>query len=355
MKCAAIVITQNGLKLAEKIQTADLADITLSLYSKRNITSIDTGASIKYFTIMRDLVKKIFFQYDALIFFCAAGITVRMIAPYIKNKAEDPAVIVIDEQGHFAVSLLSGHLGGANDLTAELAACLGSIPVITTATDVNALLAPDSVARRLGLSAKPLQNIKILNMTLLKKKKIDYYIDVDFPAAEKYQLLLQEMGIKSLLIDMDELKNIKSPFVLVTRKHIEKEGILILCRHKLIAGIGCRRGTSSTHIETCLRQACERINYGIEDVTLIASAEVKADEPGILQMAEKYGIHARFFPNTIMKKMILQHGLIESEFVKKQIGIGNVCEAAALATGKCKLVLNKTKFEKVTVALAWEK
>ncbi len=350
MRCAIIAVTPNGAALAEKLRLS--LDAAIDVYGKRD--KYGSNEAIKPFDKMSDIIRQIFTQYDALIFFCAAGIAVRMIAPYIVRKDRDPAVIAVDEQGRFAVSLLSGHLGGANELTQKVSQILDAVPVITTATDVNGMTAPDIIAARLGLAVKPLENIKTLNMALLAGEKIAYYIDKAVPDATQYKNRLKEQDIDAVIADTDSIKSIKTPSVLITDKAIQNKNILCFTKHKLIAGIGCRRGIGREHIEGCLRQACHMINCDISDIVLISSTQLKADEQGILQTAEKYGIPVKFWGNDMLGQIILRYGLQESPFVKKQIGIGNVCEAAALAGG-VKLVLNKTKFEKVTVALAWEK
>ncbi|WP_196603376.1 cobalt-precorrin 5A hydrolase [Pectinatus haikarae] len=351
MRYAIIAVTANGALLAEKLRGS--LGAVCDVYGKTG--KYKEGLPVISFTKMRDIMPAIFARYDGVIFFCAVGIAVRMTAPYIVKKDVDPAVVVIDEQGRYAVSLLSGHLGGANELAEKAAAVIGAVPVITTATDIGGMEAPDIVARRLGFLVSPLANVKIINTALLAGKTINYYIDKELPHGERFLAMLKKQGISAKIFSIQELDGEGKPLVLLTDKVIEAEGILCFLRHKLIAGVGCRRKTQQQHIEECLKKACRLIDYDIDEITLIASTQVKADEEGILLTAGKYGIPLKFWDNESLKKSIEYYGLKESAFVRKQIGVGNVCEAAALAGGKSKLVLNKTKFEKVTVALAWEK
>ena len=146
MKYALIAVTENGLNLAEKLQL-ELQDCDIYVKEGRQ----NLSKNVILFAKMRDLIAEIFYKYQALIFFTSTGIAVRMIAPYIVHKSKDPAVIVVDEQANFAISLLSGHLGGANELTDKVAKILKAVPVITTATDVNKMIAPDVIARKLQL------------------------------------------------------------------------------------------------------------------------------------------------------------------------------------------------------------
>lgn len=351
MKYAIVAVTENGVRLAAKLRSC--LDVAADIYCKNGKASSET--SFIFFDKMSSIMKKIFTRYDALIFFCATGIVVRMIAPYIQKKNIDPAVVVLDEQARHAISLLSGHLGGANELTQKVAVLLGSVPVITTATDVSGLKAPDSIAHELGFTVFPLKNIKPVNSALLSGAKIKYYIDKNIKHNARLQSMLSAHNISSEVIDENKLDEKTKPLIFLTDKPFQADGVLCFTRHKLTAGVGCRRGTPREQIEKCLKEACTLVNYNIDELVLITSTQVKSDEKGILAAAEKYNIPVKFWDNDALQKSITDYHLTESAFVKKQIGIGNVCEAAALAGGKNKLVLNKTKFEKVTVALSWEK
>lgn len=351
MRYAIIAITANGALLAEKLRHLLNGDGTV--YGKTG--KYDKDLPFIPFNRMSEIMPEVFSRYDAIIFFCATGIVVRMIAPYIIKKDVDPAVIVIDEQGHHVISLLSGHLGGANALTQNIASLLGAVPVITTATDVRGIKAPDDIARELGFSVSPLENVKTINTALLSGQSVNYYIDKNLPHSTHFLTMLKEREINATILNTNELDDCPKPLVLLTAKPINKKGVLCFLRHRLIAGIGCRRGTTQQQIEACLKKACSFINYDIDEVVLITSTTVKADEEGILLTARKYAIPVKFWDNTALQESITRYGLHESAFVKEQIGVGNVCEAAALTGGKRKLILNKTKFEKVTVALAWEK
>lgn len=350
MNYAIIAVTANGALLAQKL-SSKLEEHTV-VYCKDRYNKYPYFVPFKQ---MSSIMAKLFADFDALIFLCATGIAVRMIAPYVVRKDKDPAVVVVDEQGHYAVSLLSGHLGGANELAKEVAAILQSVPVITTATDSNGLMAPDSIARASGFIVWPLANVKVVNAALLAGKKISYYIDKDCFASTQLVPIFKRYGIEAEMIAKDDLENKVKPCVFITDEQIEAAGVLCFLHHELIAGIGCRRGVEASNIEACLQKACTMIGYDIKEVVQLASTKVKENEAGILQTAQKYKIPVRFLGNTALQKCVDEYGLKESAFVKEHIGVGNVCEAAALAGGRRELVLNKTKFEKVTVALAWEK
>jgi len=290
-------ITDNGLEIAKKI--SDKLDSCTILIKGRD------------FDKLRDAVDKNFKIYDALIFISATGIAVRMIAPHIVSKLSDPAVIVIDEQGRHVISLLSGHVGGANALTLEIAEIIKAEPVITTATDVSNKFAMDSFAYQLGLKPEPKETIKIINSAILNGEPV---------------------------------------FVTAGDK------VLNLTPLKLIAGIGCKRNTSKELIKNAVDEACKKIGQSADRISLIASVDIKSDEIGLIEFAESIGKDIKFFDVETLRNTIKRYNLSESEFVKKAVGVGNICESAALScVENGKFALTKKKFNNVTVALIWEK
>ncbi|MBR4642634.1 MAG: cobalt-precorrin 5A hydrolase [Selenomonadaceae bacterium] len=296
MRTAIISLTTNGNRLAEKISSK---------------VGGQTFAKGRNFTKLADLVAEIFGKFDGLIFICAAGIVVRMIAPHLVDKLSDPAVLIIDERGRNVISLLSGHVGRANELTLEIAKALEANPVITTATDVEGKFSVDAVASRFGLIPEPKEAIKAINSAILRGEE-----------------------------------------VFVTAGDVR----LNLIPQNLIAGVGCRRGTSSLKIFEAIQRACAMIHQPIERVKILASADAKKDEPGLLALAEVMGLELKFFSASELQKKIDEYKLEESKFVTRSVGVGNVCEAAALCCVEgARFALPKTSFKGVTVALLWEK
>lgn len=350
MKYALIAVTENGAKLAEvlqrKLQNCDI-------YVKEGRHNL--SCFLAEFNKMRDLVAKIFYQYDAIIFFSSTGIAVRMIAPFIVHKAKDPAIIVIDEQAHFVISLLSGHLGGANELTQRIADILKTVPVITTATDINNLIAPDVIARKLQLVPVPLSHIKIVNSALIAGRNIFYYVEENWQEADRYIKFLEQYNIKAKKITARKLNLSFTPCVFISPQRKVMTNVLTLSPRRLIVGIGCRKNVDKSLIEKAILQAKKMAKCEDLVIRKLVSTVVKKNEVGLLEWAKENKVQAYFFPNNIMQKMIAKYNLPKSEFVQRQIGIGNVCEAAILSYNeRAKIILPKTKFEKVTVSLAWE-
>ena len=294
MRTAILTVTDKGYELAEKIS----AVIGGQIFCKG-----------RDFERMKNFVDEIFTKFDALIFICATGIAVRMIAPHIVSKLSDPAVIVIDERGRNVISLLSGHVGGANDLTLKIAAQIDANPVITTATDVEEKFSADNFAARLGLIPVNKDAIKAVNSAILRGEKI---------------------------------------FVTAGNARLD------FTPRNLICGIGCKRGTSIEKISRAVESSCLMINQPIERIKIFASVDIKRDEKNLIDFVKKLGREIKFFNADELNEKVLAYKLTESDFVIKNIGVGNVCEAAALSVAHGKFALPKTKFDEVTVALLWE-
>ena len=353
MRCAILAVSSQGASLARRVCAAldEEADIYVN---EKYMAAAPEGA--KPFWRLSEYVAEIFHRYDALIFIAAAGIAVRMIAPHLAGKLEDPAVLVMDERGKHVISLLSGHMGGANLLARQLAESLGAVAVITTATDVEGLLAPDLLAAGLALRPWPKERIEQMNSALLRGEDIGYYVEASLAHAEFYREKLQEQGIPAALVRREELPEQGLRVFVTGRAGDGLPGLLYLLPRRLVAGVGCRKGTSEELVRAALEAACRRIGRDLSFIDLLATSEVKREEEGLLSVARTLGRDIRFFGKDALQRQVDAYHLRESSFVRKQIGVGNVCEAAALACVPAgRFALPKTKYEKVTVALLWEK
>ncbi|MCR5177255.1 MAG: cobalamin biosynthesis protein [Anaerovibrio sp.] len=357
MRCAIFTSTAQGLQLAKRVQS--MMNGTIDIYGHKNLK--ENSGFIPYSRVT-EAVTEVFDKYSALIFIMATGIVVRAIAPHLKGKLHDPAVVVMDEKGLNIISLLSGHIGGANELTKFLAKGLGANPVITTATDINNMLAPDLIASRLGLMPYPTGNILSINSAILKGAVVEYIIDKEIPCLEDYINALGKMAIHPTVIDnisgLDSIIAHKDYYtVVISDKDISVgRKVLLLKPRRLIAGVGCRRGVGKELVLSALDKACNSIDWQIGRIDELASAGIKADEQGLLAAAAQLKRKISFYENDKLAEKIDSYNLEESEFVKNNVGVGNVSEAAAYCCcSHGALALPKTKFEKVTVALVWEK
>ena len=262
-----------------------------------------------------------------MVFIGATGIAIRSIAPYIRSKTKDPAVISIDEQGKFVIPLLSGHIGGANGLAAGIAAFLKAVPVITTATDVNDLFAVDEWAARHNMSIYNMQSAKTFASNLVDCKKVG--VKSEFP-------------IRGPLLAISLRKTVQ-PFV----------ETVVLRPRILHLGIGCRRGTPKDNIEELVIQELKKLKVTMSVVKGIASIDVKKDEEGLLSFAEENAFPIRFYSAEELNAV--EGDFTPSAFVAKTVGVDNVCErAAVLDSGGGKLLLRKTGRNGVTLAIAAE-
>ncbi|MCE5284660.1 MAG: cobalt-precorrin 5A hydrolase [Pelosinus sp.] len=352
MKLAIISVTVKGAALAAKLAVSLAGETTL--YAKAG-----RGASAKTLTYTKlgELICEIFSQYDGLVFIMAAGIVVRVIAPHVVDKRFDPAVVVLDDGGNHAISLLSGHLGGANELTARVANAIGARPVITTATDVAKKVAPDVVSRKLQLAIEPFAQLKTINALLASGEEVVYYLDASLPnageLAEKAKELKITLGDMTACFETKAWQS-QAGAVFITDKTVEADIPHLCLRPKsLVVGVGCRRGTSKELIVDAIETACQTAGRSTLSIQRLCSVDIKQDEEGLLAAGEDLGVGLEFFPPEKLAACIQKYKLSVSNFVIDKIGVGNVCEAAALlAAHKSHLVLSKTKFQQVTIAIA---
>lgn len=351
MTLAVIAVTAQGARLAQRIQE----NLACDIYVKAGRHSL---ANVQEYSSLASLVKQIFAKYDGLIFIMATGIVVRVIAPYIVHKEYDPAVVVLDERGKHVISLLSGHIGGANALAQSVAVQIDATPVITTATDVNDKIAVDMIAVTLGLMIEPFPQLKYINAEIVQGEIVLFFIDAAMRDANIYQEHLKAMDIEAELMNLPIGQALPHASVLITDqvqlKAMDRQ--VLLKPRKLSVGIGCRRGTSEAEIMQAITSACKMAGKSPQDIARIASTTLKQDEQGLLAAAKTFHVDAEFYKNNELQEMIEKYNLDRSRFVEEKIGVGNVCEAAAiLASQSKKIILPKMKFNKVTVAIAWDK
>ena len=283
------------------------------------------------------------FTSDAIVFIGAMGIAVRAIAPFVKTKTKDPAVIVVDELGHFSIPVLSGHIGGANEMAVKIADVLGAVPVITTATDINNVFAIDTWAKTQNLRILNPECIKLVSSKLLKGKTI--HVKSSYPIGGKLPENIQ----------INDLKDLGDYDVIITHDNediekINNENILFLIPAIITVGIGCRRGIEFEIIEKSVLNALNKENCHILSLKAISSIDKKANENGILEFAEKYGLPFNTYSADELNR--LEGDFTKSDFVKSVVSVDNVCERSAIAESRGELIRRKDAGNGVTVALA---
>lgn len=346
-RIALWAITPKGVLLARKIAES-LPDARLHLSADLNINNIPAS----YFKRLSDAISSDFHAYTGHVFIMSTGIVVRLIASCIRNKTTDPAVVVVDEIGRHVVSLVSGHLGGANSLAIKVAGLIGAEPVITTATDVNQAPAIDVLAKQHNLFIENPEAIKNINMAFITGKK--FYLH------DPYKLLCNSIEPSHILTahiltdfkkgQITENEDAPGVFIDDALADLSKK-VLILRPGSLVAGIGCNRNTTMKEIKEFLEKVLEGSELAKASVIRIATINLKADEPGLIALAEELKLPIIFFDKDELNRA---DGIKSpSDMVEKHTGVKSVCEAAAiLASKNGKLIVPKHSTRNVTVAIA---
>ena len=317
-KTAIIALTTGGSVLAERLATRLPGSETLPVHGG----------------ISRTLARA-WQDYDSLLCIMATGIVVRCIAPLLRDKTTDPAVVVCDERGQFAIALLSGHLGGGNALARQIAALLGGQAVITTASDVLNRTALDIWARERGLVVADKDRLTQVMAKLVNSGSVSLCSDYPLP----------ELPPDIILIDKPELADLR---ITCRTTHWPRQALLH--PKTLAAGIGCNRNTPAVEIAEALRLACAEQGLAIQSVARLASIDLKQDEPGLLACAEEQSWPIDFYTAGQLNKV---DGASSSAAVFQATGAKAVAEpAAVLSSGGGLLLLRKKKYPNVTVAIA---
>ncbi len=345
-KVAILAITKNGIKIASKIkQFFPVWEIFAP--SKFHDNAIDakwyeeqTGAKIA----------ELFSKYDGLVCMFSLGAVIRLIAPYLKDKKTDPAVIVIDDKAGFVISALSGHLGGANELTEEIASKLGATAVITTAADVNKTIPVDLVGKEFGWKIDDDSSVTKISAMMVNEEKIGIYQDAgernwwkgDLPKnVTVYDTLekLQQSDSKAYLIISDK----------VLDGDILKNSV-VYRPQTLVAGIGLHGDTSMEKIKESLLVCLSKYGLSPKSITRLASLKKPNDVQGLVDVARDFDVPLEYFDRVELAKISIPN---PSEIVQVYEGTPSVSEAAAIKASHGKLVVEKQKFPPdLTIAIA---
>lgn len=323
MKTAVIAFSEKGYVLGRRLvsyfeQSGDLAELSRCA----------PGGLAEW--------TKAHFRHDALIFISSCGIAVRAIAPLVASKTSDPAVVVIDEPATYVISLLSGHIGGANDLTTRLARFLDAIPVITTATDVQGLFAIDTWAVKYGLKIANPERIKWVSARLLAGETIRFQSTLPVTGRPPEGIVLCSQGGD----------------VLITYRTRGREDALRLIPPVVTLGIGCKKNVSAEVIENAFELILRKASCHPFAVARVCSINQKEREPGIIEFCRAHGLPYQTFS---ARELMAVPGIYNvSTFVKQVTGVDNVCErSAVLGSGAGgRLLTGKNAGNGVTMAFA---
>lgn len=332
MKLIAYSFTDRGSEIGKEISEIDEYDI-VHMNNKDILGGVKSHLASAYE------------DFDGIVFISATGIAIRFILPYIKDKQKDLPIVVIDDMGKFSISLLSGHMGGANELAKKLGDFIGARTVITTASDNRGFQALDSFAKNNNYYFEDKKNLTKIMSMMVNDKKIgllnEEKADLDYPNLEIIEDIEKIGDIKALIIigEKDIGKNsIDIPYIRLKSKDIN-------------IGIGCKKGIEKKYIIKAIEDELKVLKIDSSRIKSIGTVEVKKDEKGIIQTAKYYSSPLEIFSIEDIKKV--EDKFQKSEFVKKTIGVYSVSEPSAYLLGG-DLLVKRAKHNGITISISKE-
>lgn len=350
MELSIISFTQNGIALSKKL-ALEFTENKISLFTKCNCGAEECVPKLVEQSV-GDWAREQMQEKNALLFIGACGIAIRAIAPCLSDKLHDSPVIVMDERGEYVIPILSGHVGGANEIARQIAKKLGATPVITTATDINDKFAVDLFAKKNGLHIANKDGIAKVSAKVLVEKKIMIsiepgHIDENSKIPEEIQLVSYP---PEQFVD-----------VVVTAENREFDAALCLRPKEYVIGMGCKRGKEAAKIDALIQKSLKETGIFVDQIFALASIDKKKDEEGFLAWSRTEKIPFLTYAAGQLQEL---EGIFQtSEFVKEQVGVDNVCERAALLAcgwerkgNTCKsagrLIYEKHAEDGMTIAIA---
>ena len=341
-KIAVLSLTKNGkdlgLKIKENIKCMDVYFVKRNAVSENNeVIVVNKG--------LKEFVSEIFNKYDYIIFIMATGIVVRTIAPLIESKFLDPGILVMDEKGKNIISLLSGHMGGANEMTLYISSLLNSNPVITTATDVNEKSSLDMIAKKLNAHIDDFRdNVLKINSMIVNKEEVHLYIDGNYKVNTKGFTLCDEKT------DLNKVKEL----VIITNKanikeNLNKKDVIKVVPKDIVIGIGCKRNTDSIHMKNSLIEFLQKHNIDINSIKEIGSIDIKKNEKAIIDLSKYLNVPFKTF--TVDEISTVDYLYDKSEWVKKNVGVYSVSEPVSHLLSQGNLIVKKHKYDGITFSI----
>lgn len=351
---AVVAITKHGTEIARRLQAA-MPEVDVYYPQRfaegdehlRDITAFE-GSVVHH-------IPTLFNTYSGLIGIFSLGAMVRLVAPLLRDKKTDPAVVVVDDMAEHVISVLSGHLGGANDLTHAVAKALGARPVITTASDVGQTVAVDLLGRAFGFEIENFEKVTEVSAAVVNEERVHVIQEAGERDWWPYQKLLPSHF--SVFDSIEEA--FKAPFdaalVITPRlltddeaKRLLKRGVLY--RPKVVViGVGCNRGTAADEIESVIASTLSEARLSMRSVRKLASIDLKADEPGLLEVCCRHNWPFITYSADELNTVSIPN---PSQTVFKYVGAYGVSEPAAkLSSGADDFVVEKVRKGNVTVSV----
>lgn len=283
---------------------------------------------------LNEVTKEAMEKAKGIIFISSTGIAVRAIATYLKGKTIDPGVVVVDAKGEYAISLLSGHLGGGNELAIKVSEILKAMPIITTATDSLGVKAPDMIAKENNLLISDIKKAKDISAFLIEGKKVVFEDEdkiIDIP--------------KGYIECTEGSENL--PKVKVTNK-ISGSEALVLVRKNVILGIGCRKDVPKEKMLDFIRESLKEYGYREDSILKISTIDLKSKEEAILNISQVFSLPLEIHSRDEVRK--IEHLFKCSDFVRKSIGVGAVAEPCVYLSGG-EIVVERISKEGMTLCI----
>lgn len=286
---------------------------------------------------MKDFCEILFQKHEALVFIMATGIVVRSIAPWLKDKTTDPAVIVLDEKGQHVISLLSGHLGGANALTLKIATLISANPVITTASDVNHLPSVDMLAQSNGLVIDNMHDAKVITAMIVNGQRVVMQDEFQFFGHDDLPQIEGKLSGQIIISNKKELI-CEMPFVKLIPKNI-------------FLGVGCKRDTEPQKLIDFVLDMMKKMNLDVKSINSISSIDIKSNEKAIIEASKKLNCPLKFYSKVDLQKV--DHLFKGSAFVLSTVGVASVSSTSAYLSGarKGEFILEKETKEGMTLSI----
>ncbi|MDH5658010.1 MAG: cobalamin biosynthesis protein [Nitrosopumilus sp.] len=344
-KTSVLAITKNGVKIGQNLKKLFPE---WSIFGPSKLAT-KNNEIIWYSEPTTEKIVELFKRSNALICLFSLGAVIRLIAPHLKDKKTDPAVIVIDDKTKFVISVLSGHIGGANELTQEIAKKLGSLPVITTAADVNKTIAVDLVGREFNWKIDDDSTVTKISAHMINEESIGIFQDVGEKNWHK------ELP-KNVLIykNLQDLKKSNSKACLIISDKIIDEELskksVIYRPPSLVIGVGLHWDTTKETIKEGIDFCLEKFNLSSKSVAKLVSIKKPQEVQGLIDLGEEMGIPVEYVTKEELAKISVPN---PSETVKEFEGTASVSEATAIKVSGGELVVEKQKFPpNLTIAIA---
>ena len=345
---AVFCLTPGGLRLAKRLKQ----HLPLTCYCSEKLQE---DGFVAFSGSFAATVAQAFTTHTALVVIGATGLTVRVIAPLLKDKLSDPAVVVIDEHGQHVISLLSGHVGGANELTRYLAGVLGADPVITTATDVNQLAALDTLAVQLDADMHDFrQSVKIVNQMLVSDQKVGLFWDHDSLPDTEDRWQSERYDTRGFVVvnSLTDLPSDLSALICVSLRGTLPElaiPVFKLVPRRIVAGIGCRRATSFQLLLSLLQQQLAKYQLDPLALRAIGRVVIKEDEAALKHLSACCRVPFELYSVNELRQH--DHLFPSSDFVRQTIGVGSVSQPVAWLMSDGHLVGDTLRQQGVTITL----